>query len=75
MLAKGHKMSEQKISFMAELDLWSDANIVGPLLSTDQRLGDPENVVAQIKKAIRGKVLESYRNGQTAGPSKAFKRR
>jgi len=30
--------------------------------------------VEQIRKTIRAKVLESYRNGQAAGPRKAFKR-
>ena len=27
--------------------------------------------IEQIQKAIRGKVLESYRNGQAAGPRRA----
>jgi hypothetical protein len=60
-------MSEEKKSFMEELDLWSDANVVGPFSS-----GDPDQswpaVVEQVKKAIRQKVLESYRNGQGVNP-------
>ena len=64
-------MSEQKkASFMEELDLWSDANIFGPLFHTDPNQDDWESTEAQVKKAIRAKVLESYRNGQAAGPSK-----
>ena len=56
-------MSEQKTSFMQELDLWSDANVVGPLLSADPNQQNWQTVVEQVKKTIRTKVLESYRNG------------
>jgi hypothetical protein len=59
-------MSEEKKSFMQELDLWSEANIVGPLFHADPKEDDWEPAVAQVKKAIRQKVLESYRNGQQA---------
>ncbi|HKR10933.1 MAG TPA: hypothetical protein VJT15_02655 [Pyrinomonadaceae bacterium] len=68
-------MSEQKISFMAELDQWSEANVIGPLLYVGPKESDQDQVVAQVKKTIRAKVLESYRNGQNAGPHKVFKRR
>jgi hypothetical protein len=61
-------MPEQKRTFMQDLDLWSDANVVGPLSMNDPQALDWENVVEQVKKAIRAKVLESYRNGQQAGP-------
>ena len=74
MLAKGTSMSEQKPSFMTELDMWSEANVIGPLFHTDLDQDNWEESVAQVKKAIRAKVLESYRNGQSAGPRKAFKR-
>jgi hypothetical protein len=68
-LPKGTEfMSEQKSSFMQELDLWSEANIVGPLASADPNHQDWEIAVEQVKKALRTKVLESYRNGQKAGP-------
>jgi hypothetical protein len=60
-------MSEQK-SFMQELDLWSDANVVGPLSSADPNHETWPAVVEQVKKAIRQKVLESYRNGQGVKP-------
>ncbi len=68
-------MSEQKPSFMAELDLWSSTTVIGPVLFVGPNEDDRAEVVAQVKKAIRAKVLESYRNGQAAGPSKVFKRR
>ena len=56
---------------MQELDLWSDANVIEPLLHcTETESSDWEKAVEQIKKAIRAKVLESYRNGQAAGPAK-----
>jgi hypothetical protein len=70
-------MSEQekpKSSFMQELDQWSEANVVGPLIDQDfDPSEDFEEVIERVKKAIRTKVLESYHNGQGAGP-RAVKR-
>ena len=64
-------MSEQKTkSFMQELDLWTDANVIGPIESACGS-ADFDQVVETVKKAIRTKVLQSYRNGQTAGPRPA----
>ena len=71
-------MSEQEKpkSFMQELDQWTDGEIVGTLLAVatpgDIDTNDPvwDTAVEEVKKAIRTKVLESYRNGQKAGPSK-----
>ena len=72
---KGQNMSEQKQgSFMAELDGWSEANVIGPLYHITPLQEEWDESVAQVKKAIRAKVLESYRNGQAAGPRKVFKR-
>jgi len=66
-------MSEEKKSFMQELDLWIDANVVGPLMTADPNLdADWEDAAARVKQAIRQKVLDSYHNGQQAGP-RAFK--
>ena len=62
-------MSEQKhSSFMQELDKWSEENVFFPLFHTDPNQDDWQEVEPQVKKAIRQKVLESYRNGQAAGP-------
>lgn len=67
-------MSEQKSSFMAQLDQWSQENVISPLY--DALTHGPEEVIVAAKegarRAIRAKVLESYRNGQAAGPRKAF---
>jgi len=68
-------MSEQKRNYMAELDLWSDANIIGPLFTTardydDQHTYDWDKTVEQVKKAIREKTLESYKNGLAVEPAK-----
>ena len=62
-------MSEQKQSFMQELDIWSEANVINPLLSNDDDADEyvGGETVERIQKAIREKVLESYRNGQAAG--------
>lgn len=69
-------MSEQKLSYMASLDAWSDKSIIEPL--ADAYLNGPEEVIISAqeyaRKAIREKVLESYRNGQNAGP-RTFSRR
>jgi hypothetical protein len=66
-------MSEQTKpkSFMQALDLWSEANIFRPLFGTDPNQDDWAAVTEQVKKAVRTKVLESYRNGQAAGPAKS----
>ena len=55
-------MSEEKLSFMQELDRWVDANVVLPLFNCDSE-GAWEESVALVKKAIREKVLQSYKNG------------
>jgi hypothetical protein len=68
-------MSEQRQSFMQQLDLWTEDNILRPLFGTDPKQNDWQGVEEQVKKAIRTKVLESYHNGQAAGPKKAFARR
>ena len=59
-------------SYMQELNLWSEANIIGPLSISDPNGFDWENVVEQVKRAIREKVLESFKNGLKAkdGPLK-----
>jgi hypothetical protein len=62
-------MSEEKQSFMQQLDAWADREVVMPLLDpADEAEGDA--VIEKVHKAIRAKVLESYRNGQAAGPAK-----
>jgi hypothetical protein len=79
---KGQPMSEQKPRFTASLDEWTEKIIILPLLEAMERhlkSRDSESdaalwqLDAAIKGAVREKVLESYRNGQAAGPSK-FKR-
>ena len=67
-------MSEQKkASFMEELDRWTESTVIDPLaeatLAADEKLY--QQLVEDIKKAIRTKVLDSYRNGQAAGPRPA----
>ena len=77
-------MSEQKPRYMQQLDEWTENEIIHPLhegfkweqdhidLTAQQELDDhADEVIAAVKKAIREKVLESYRNGQKAGPPQA----
>lgn len=71
-------MSEQKKpSFMEELDKWTMANVIDPLtyIFAEGEEDDWEKTNARIKQAIRQKVLDSYRNGQAAGPRAARKER
>jgi hypothetical protein len=63
-------MSEEKSSFMQQLDAWTEATVIVPL--TDPKHQDSLGVVVgEIKKAIRHKVLESYHNGQAAAGAKS----
>lgn len=71
-------MSEQekKSSFMQELDKWSEAEIISPLLyagaqSVEDEDFDCEEIGAEKKKLLRAKMLESYRNGLAMGRREA----
>jgi hypothetical protein len=72
-------MSEQEKpkSFMGELDLWITKTVIEPMMYGDPD-DDPnsrswEDVVDQVRHAIREKVLESYHNGQRVGPAKSVR--
>ena len=61
---------------MQELNKWSEAEIISPLLYAGaQSVEDEDFDCAEIgeekKKLIRTKMLESYRNGQAAGRREA----
>jgi hypothetical protein len=58
-------MSEQKTNYMAELDAWTNQAIFA-LLEADG-FGAGAEIALQIRKAIRAKVLESFKNGIKAG--------
>ena len=60
-------MSEQKSGYMVSLDEWTDRSIID-VLTDGLWKGEDATVDAQeqVRKAIREKVLESYRNGQAA---------
>ena len=68
-------MSEQekRSSFMQELDQWTESTIIGPLFASETDGEEP--AIERVKKAIRQKVLESYRNGQVAGPRQPVQER
>jgi hypothetical protein len=56
-------MSEQESKgFMQQLEAWANELIIAPLLEKGPV------VIPDVHEAIRAKVLESYRNGQAAGP-------
>ena len=50
---------------MQELDRWTEATVITPLAAADQA-GEWDAAVDSVKKAIRQKALESYRNGLKA---------
>jgi hypothetical protein len=60
-------MSEQRLGYMAQLDAWTDEAVIAPLLD------DGVGAIDRVRKAIRERTLESYRNGQAAGPKQARK--
>ena len=45
-------MSEQKTNYMAELDLWSDANVVGPLFQVAQDYDDSAHSDEKWEKTV-----------------------
>jgi hypothetical protein len=63
-------MSEQKLTYMQQLDEWTEANVIKPLFEAiTEGDGDECNTACEaVKKAIREKVLESYKNGLKALP-------
>ena len=70
-------MSEQekaKSSFMQELDAWMEVNVIAPLVYSDgETEGEPvtDELIAKVKMAMRGKVLDSFHNGLRAGGARA----
>ena len=58
------EQEKQESSFMQELDRWTEATIINALAEADEI----ELAAEDIKRAIRTKVLESYRNGQGVKP-------
>jgi|SRR5665213_417939 len=63
-------MSEEKqtSSYMQELDRWIDANVISPLYAGESSADEWMDAVERVKKSVKAKVLESYRNGQAMGP-------
>jgi hypothetical protein len=55
-------MSEERTNYMAELEAWCDEMVIVPLLDNGTA------AIERVRKNIRTKVLESYHNGQAAGP-------
>lgn len=61
---------------MEELDQWTSANVIAPLIGISKGVSadEFEDTRHAVQKSIRGKVLESYRNGQQAA-ARRFKSR
>jgi len=71
------EQQEQTTGYMAELDAWTEETVIRPLHSAalynseDWDQETPEAACANVRSAIRHKVLESYKNGIKAGFAKA----
>lgn len=59
------------MNYMQELDQWTDENVLVPIVESWQTGKDRDFEDAQdaVRKAIRIKVLESYRNGAKRCPN------
>lgn len=83
MLSQQKSTSNKPSRFMEALDTWTEDTIINPLSKvwekhqanpeTKAATEEVEEAVDNIKKAIRAKVLESYRNGQGATSKNASK--
>lgn len=50
---------------MQQLDQWTDLNVILPLGDASQKSDEAfEEAAVMVKKAIREKVLQSYKNGR-----------
>ncbi len=68
---------------MQQLDEWTQETILDPLYKAWEAVGNAPDefreecqdklneVVLTVKKTVRERVLQSYRNGQKAGPPRA----
>jgi hypothetical protein len=66
-------MSEEKLSYMEQLNVWIHQTVVDPLLKAARSPDTAEwnRTRDAVYKAIREKALESYKNGLKAGAVKA----
>ena len=73
------RTAEPKQTYMQRLDDWSNDNVINPIwdLASDRADDRDERdeeaddaVLINVRKAIREKVLQSFRNGQRTGPRK-----
>lgn len=61
-------MSEQKRGYMQEIDAW----LTAILITREEEDETDEQWLNRVKTQIKQKLLESYRNGQAAGPTKRY---
>ena len=76
-------MAEQKLRYMQQLDEWTQEFIIDPLYKgwaavenapdevREESQAELTEVALTVKKAVGERVLQSYRNGQKAGPPRA----
>jgi len=66
-------MSEQKLGYKEQLDAWTESSVINPLHEaiTEGDGADCDATCEAVKQAIWQKVLESYKNGLSAGFRKA----
>lgn len=57
------------MTYMQELDRWTDTTVLAPLFDAVDAGKGIEEALENARKAIRIKVLESYRNGAKRCPN------
>lgn len=82
------KQGENKKSYMQQLDEWLQEEVIYKLargfeeygaaaeagVPQDEAAGRLDPIVAEVKKAIKEKILESYHNGKEAKSSRQWER-
>ena len=75
-------MAEQKLRYMQQLDEWTQEIIIDPLYKAwdavenapdevrEESQAELTEVALTVKKAVRERVLQSYRNGQKSASLK-----
>lgn len=66
------EQAEQKSNYMSQLDEWTEKTVLEPLYYAFP--AEDKKAIELVKKAIREKVLESYRNGKGTPQRSQYKR-
>lgn len=62
----------EKAGYMSQLEEWISEQVIEPLCHTFTSGDEDAAVIENVFKAIKAKMLESYRNGQNAPVQKPY---